>query len=200
MPTPNASDPRCPVCGEPIGATATYCMHCSADLTEQRAQADTDQDGYWDEPTPPDTPSGGTIRSQVDGIWHPDGVVDNTLSTIVGIVGGLVIGGVSTVVLILLTSSEWALVFGGVGWLAATVYLVTRKTVLDTLARTAYGIAIAVLLVPLIAFGHSSGETDLATRVVIFLLMLGGMVIPAAIAAAIGVGISRYAQDSESDE
>jgi hypothetical protein len=25
-------DPRCPECGEPIGATATYCMHCSADL------------------------------------------------------------------------------------------------------------------------------------------------------------------------
>ena len=26
-------DPRCPECGEPIGQTATYCMHCSADLT-----------------------------------------------------------------------------------------------------------------------------------------------------------------------
>jgi hypothetical protein len=28
----DADDPRCPECGEPIGATATYCMHCSSDL------------------------------------------------------------------------------------------------------------------------------------------------------------------------
>lgn len=26
------SDPRCPECGEPVSATASYCMHCEADL------------------------------------------------------------------------------------------------------------------------------------------------------------------------
>jgi hypothetical protein len=26
------SDPRCPTCGEPVSATASYCMHCEADL------------------------------------------------------------------------------------------------------------------------------------------------------------------------
>lgn len=28
----DATDPACPECGEPIGATATYCMHCGTDL------------------------------------------------------------------------------------------------------------------------------------------------------------------------
>ena len=31
------ADPHCPECGEPIGQTATYCMHCSADLTASAA-------------------------------------------------------------------------------------------------------------------------------------------------------------------
>ena len=35
-------DPRCPECGEPIGQTTTYCMHCSADLTERGETADSD--------------------------------------------------------------------------------------------------------------------------------------------------------------
>ncbi|MFD1634288.1 zinc-ribbon domain-containing protein [Haloplanus ruber] len=47
--TDSTTDPRCPNCGEPIGRTATYCMHCSADLTEERAAADADNDGVWDE-------------------------------------------------------------------------------------------------------------------------------------------------------
>ena len=33
-------DPRCPECGGPIGQTATYCMHCSADLTTELEAAD----------------------------------------------------------------------------------------------------------------------------------------------------------------
>ncbi|QGX93981.1 hypothetical protein EI982_03895 [Haloplanus rallus] len=45
----STADPRCPNCGGPIGRTATYCMHCSADLTEERAAADADDDGVWDE-------------------------------------------------------------------------------------------------------------------------------------------------------
>lgn len=28
----DAADPACPECGEPIGASATYCMHCGTDL------------------------------------------------------------------------------------------------------------------------------------------------------------------------
>lgn len=29
-------DPHCPECGEPVGQSSTYCIHCSADLTEER--------------------------------------------------------------------------------------------------------------------------------------------------------------------
>ncbi|MEF8775472.1 MAG: hypothetical protein V5A43_03085 [Haloarculaceae archaeon] len=40
----DADDPRCPACGEPIGATATYCMHCSADLGMDDSADVTDAD------------------------------------------------------------------------------------------------------------------------------------------------------------
>lgn len=30
------NDPRCPECGEPVGKSASYCIHCSADLTRER--------------------------------------------------------------------------------------------------------------------------------------------------------------------
>lgn len=42
-------DPRCPECGGPIGQTATYCMHCSTDLTDERAAADADGNLVWDQ-------------------------------------------------------------------------------------------------------------------------------------------------------
>lgn len=43
------TDPACPACGEPIGQSATYCMHCSTDLT---AEADRGDDTVeWDPTT-----------------------------------------------------------------------------------------------------------------------------------------------------
>lgn len=48
-------DPRCPACGEPIGQTATYCMHCSADLPQQLEAADDDGDWRWDQGDEPAT-------------------------------------------------------------------------------------------------------------------------------------------------
>lgn len=68
------------------------------------------------------------------------------------------------------------------------------------MAETAYGTAIVLLLVPLIAFGSSSEPIDPSTRIVVFLFMLGGLVIPAAIAGGIGLVIDRYAPERDDDE
>jgi hypothetical protein len=85
-------------------------------------------------------------------------------------------------------------------WLGATAYLTTRRTVFEALAKSAYGTAIVLLLVPLIAFGSSSEPTDLSTRVVLFIFMLGGLAIPVAIAAGIGLVIDRYAPTHDENE
>lgn len=203
-------DPRCPNCGGPIGATATYCMHCSTDLTEARARADADRDGHWDGAASDGTASDrrASDRRASDGTavepgsterhWlHPDGVVDDTLTAIVGLVGGFVVGLVGTMVLLILTSSGWAFLPGMVAWLAATAHLVTRRSVHEAVSRTAYGVAIVLLLVPFVAFGPSESPTDLVERVVVFAFMLGGLAVPAAVAAGIGYGVSRIAPDTD---
>ncbi|MEF8787297.1 MAG: zinc ribbon domain-containing protein [Haloarculaceae archaeon] len=195
-------DPHCPECGEPIGQTATYCMHCSADLTAERAAADADDDGDWDQTT--HTPSksdeasvaGATASTvaEVSGIGtkdgqllDPDGAVDDTLTVIVGIVGGIVVGIVGSIVLAVTTASAWGLLLGGVLWLGSTAYLVRRRTVQGAVSKTAYAVALVLLLVPLVALSPameaSGGLQQRGTSFVGIALII---FVPAAVAAGIG--------------
>lgn len=220
-------DPRCPECDEPIGMTAAYCMFCSADLTAQKARADTDDDGFWDDPETTDasttageavaagtridaSPAAGDGRASVTdavsdtapddgGLFAADGVVDNALTAVVGLAGGLVVGLVGTTVLLILTGSGWGVGVGIVAWLAATVHLVRRRTVRDAVARTAYAVSLVLLLVPFVAFGPSSETTELGTRVVVFAAMLAGVAVPAAVAAGFGFAVSRFRLGSEAE-
>lgn len=43
-------DPRCPACDDPIGATATYCMHCYTDI-EREGATSPESDGLVALPT-----------------------------------------------------------------------------------------------------------------------------------------------------
>ncbi|MEF8756705.1 MAG: zinc ribbon domain-containing protein, partial [Halobacteriales archaeon] len=176
-------DPRCPECGEPIGQTATYCMHCSADLTEELEAADADEDGAWDSaeattgdatggtamPSATSDESGGTIAEgtttamdvmgvntgaaggDTEQLLAPDGLLDDTLTVLVGIVGGIVVGLVGTSVLLAVTGSGWAVLLGLIAWLGATAYLVRRPTVQGAVAKSGYAVAVVLLLVPVIA-------------------------------------------------
>lgn len=57
----DADDPRCPECGEPIGATATYCMHCSAELPmDDSADVSDADDVSYGSGTGPSVGSGST--------------------------------------------------------------------------------------------------------------------------------------------
>ena len=206
-------DPRCPECGGPIGATATYCMHCSTDLTQQRARGDANGDGYWDgrrrtsgaaRETTSGTERGG---SGLDGDaspaadsnrWlHPSGIVDDALTVAVGIAGGLVVGVVGTVGLLLITANDWAVLGGAVAWIASTAHLVRQPTIVEAIQRTAYATAAVLLLVPLIAFGPTTTETDLGVRFVLFATMLGGLAVPAALLAGLGLALGRFLPQSK---
>jgi len=207
------NDPRCPECGEPIGQTATYCMHCSADLTDEQAAADADSDESWDrtEAASADAPGGegtasgagdaatdlgrtvaetvadGTREANSGQLLAPDGLVDDTLTAAVGIAGGIVIGLVGTVVLGIVTGSGWAVAFGVVAWLGATAYLVRRRTVQAAVAKSGYGIALVLLSVPVIAFSpFASVDGGL------FVVLLVFVAVPAGIAAAVGWIASRF--------
>lgn len=177
-------DPRCPECGGPIGPTATYCIHCSADL-----------DGR--EPVGPgDSPAvrtasgrGGPEEPPLD----PEGFVDDSLTVVVGIVGGIVVGVVGTLFLLFATGSGWALAFGLVAWLVATAYLVRRRSVLDAVSKAGYGVALVLLVVPLATLSPAvSMEGGLLERGGAFVALLVLVAVPAGVAAAVGWFASRY--------
>ena len=133
-----------------------------------------------------------TDATDEGGLLAPDGLVDNALTAVVGLAGGLVVGLIATTVLLLLTGSSWGVWIGLVAWVAATAHLVRRRTVRDAVARTAYAVSLVLLLVPFAAFGPSSEATDLGTRAVVFAAMLAGVTVPAAVAAGFGFAVSRF--------
>lgn len=182
-------DPRCPDCGGPIGPTATYCIHCSADLAGREPV------GPGDDPAVR-TASGrsGTAEPPLD----PDGFVDDSLTVVVGIVGGVVVGVVGTLVLLFATGSGLALAFGLVAWLVATAYLVRRRSVFDAVARSGYGVALVLLVVPVVAVSPAVPmEGGPADRAVAFVVLLVVVAVPAGVAAAIGWFASRFAPAGE---
>jgi hypothetical protein len=212
-----AEDPRCPECGGPIGVTATYCMHCSADLTEEREAADTDDDGAWDEPGTGETGAGtgeegagtdapGTAAGPSTGgveagggsgeLLDDDGLVDNTLTVLIGLAGGVVVGLVGTGVLLAVTGSGSAVLFGLVVWLGSTAYLVRRGTVQEAVSKGGYVVAAVLLLVPLVAVSPVVDvEGGLEGRIGGFVVLLVLVAVPAGIAAAVGFVASRFVPD-----
>jgi len=228
----STADPRCPNCGGPIGRTATYCMHCSADLTAERAAADADGDGVWDEAEAETGTDGATTSSaapsressagiddlasygrrigdtlggavtgatggkRAGGLLAPDGIVDDALTVLVGVVGGLVVGVVGTVVLGLITGSGWAVPFGLAAWLGATAYLVRRRTVQGAVAKSGYAVAVVLLCVPVIALSPALPvDGGLGERGGLFVVLLVFVVVPAGVAAAAGLVASRFVPD-----
>jgi len=290
-------DPRCPECGEPIGQTATYCMHCSADLTAELEAADSDDDGSWDEssggsggwssgkssdnseygtPSAIDTetadvktgstgggflaslgidgllesfsiggsggddsgPTGGTGESGAsqhvagatsseevttgsgvdtgasragttgsgastgtsDQILDPDGLVDNTLTVVVGILAGIFVGFVGTTVFLAVTGSIWGLLFGVVVWLGSTAHLVRQRTVQGAVSRGAYAVAIVLLLVPVVTLSPTLSADGVGDRLGGFLALLVFMAVPALVAAAVGFVAGRFVPDGPATE
>lgn len=218
-------DPRCPECGGPIGLTATYCMHCSTDLTGERGVAEADGNLAWDRgeagssgssgnvgaspgpsrrSTGASAPSSGRVMDTLGvspaglgergrAVLAPDGLVDDTFTVVIGIVGGFVVGVVGTVVVGVLTESAWAFAVGVVAWLGATAYLVRRRTVQEAIAKGGYAVAGVLLLVPVIALSPTvSIDGGTGGRVGAFLTLLVFVAIPAGLAAVTGWLASRY--------
>ena len=210
----DSEDPHCPECGEPIGQTATYCMHCSADLSDEQAAADTNDDGAWDaagssdgsadsgDAAPTYDPledegSDATVSTDAGGQFlDPDGIVDNTLTVVVGIVGGVVVGIVATITLAVMTESVWGFLLGIVAWLGSTALLARQRTVQGAVEKSGYAVAVVLLLIPLVAFSPLADvDGGLTGRGTFFLAALLAVSVPAGIAAVVGWVAGRFAPD-----
>jgi hypothetical protein len=206
----DTTDPRCPECGGAIGATATYCMHCSADLTEEQQTADTDGDEAWegsdgsqaetDAATGADALDAVTGSGSSDQLLDPDSLADNVLTVIVGIVGGSIAGLVGTVVLGVVTNSGLGVLFGIGVWLVVTAYLVRQRTVQGAVSKSGYAIALVLLSIPLIAISpFVSIDGGASERGGLFVVLLIFSVFPASIAAGIGWVASKFVPEESSD-
>ncbi len=187
VPDDPPADPRCPECGGPIAASAATCFHCAADLVgvDPVSPEPADADGrFMGVATATGTP--------VDHPLDPSGAIDDTLTVIVGIVGGCIIGLIATFIALVLTAHLAGALLGLVAWLGSTAYLVRRHYLLDAVAKTAYGIAAVVLLVPTIAVIF---EGTLYDRGLVFVALFITAAIPAALAAGVGWFASRYVPD-----
>lgn len=192
----NVDDPRCPECGEPIGMTSAYCMHCSADLTEDPSQADAGDDGDWTDTSRPSTqqapaPSENAATSD-EPLLDPEGLVDNSLTVVVGIIGGFVIGFIELFVGTALLSVGIGFAIGILVWLGVTTYLVRLRTVQAAISKAAYGIAIAIMPFSLIVFSSAWESSSVGTRITEFSIVLVFCVVPAAIIAGVGFLVGRF--------
>lgn len=119
-------DPRCPSCGEKVSATATWCMHCSADFD---APLDAERGGARMERATSPTGDAGSFD---------EGDVEQTRATLVaaglGFLAWIVISAVLPLV-------DWAGVLALAALAALVLHLRTLPSPVDMLVRAGYGTA-----------------------------------------------------------
>jgi len=229
-------DPRCPECGEPVGVTSTYCMHCGAEFEENERLDDsadiTDTDDVSLEDAPGETeripdvgddspevagggdtgrggsdgtgPAGGagtsTMDRVVDGFRRglgPDGFIDDSLTVLLGLVAGVVIGFGTLFVVGITTGSAVSALVGLAAWLLSTVVIARQRTVLGALRLSCYAVAALLLLGPVAALSPEVGvDGGVWDRIVLFVIAEVAVAIPAAIIAVIGYAAGKARPDS----
>jgi hypothetical protein len=175
------TDPRCPHCDGKVSATASYCMHCEADLPpadfDPRETADgTDADFVGtsvseqvsaaaeefgrsgedsaDSRSIHEGRTGTREETSDDHLIDPDGILDNVSTAMVGVVGGLLAG------IVLLPLSIWlfpdpledlVLWVAGAGWLAATAWIARTRTVFGAVEKAGLVLGGLLALAPPLA-------------------------------------------------
>ena len=192
-----ASDPRCPECDSPVGMTSQYCMHCDAEFDSPVAD---DTDGNT--PADGEPADDGDARSvsvdltawerRLAGWLGPDGWIDNSLTIVVAVAAGTVLGPLTAVVLGLLTGSLWSVAVGLGVWLGATASLANQRTVYGAVRGGCFGIAGLLLVLP-VAFVLWVSERPLAQldAFLAFELIVGLVVGPLLVVAILAGRLRR---------
>lgn len=187
----NADDPHCPECGEPIGMTSAYCIHCRADLTEDRTPADAETDSYnTNSSSLSHTPNSSEPTATGGGsLLDPDGVLTTLLTAVIGLIGGFIIGLLGWFAWSSILPINWSVVGGLLVWFGTAVYLARRQYVQAAVSKAAYGVAIAIMFVPLIVFDP---VWDTGGRMGDFVMMGVLCAIPAVIVGVVGLIAARF--------
>lgn len=109
------------------------------------------------------------VAGDVDRDWfHPESLLDDVSTGVVGIVAGLVVGSLATVLALFATGSALAFLVGPVGWVGVGLYVGRTRSVFRAVRKACYLIAPTLVAVPLFWFGDAPEGGDFAGRVVAF--------------------------------
>lgn len=199
-----------------MSATASYCMHCDADLDgtddeavesaviEFDAESVTTEEATGEPPggtveergaerrsgsgeTAPDPRTAREDAGADDRGWlHPDSLLDDVSTGAVGIVAGLIVGFLAMVLALLATGSALAFLVGPVGWVGAGLYVGWTRSVFRAVRKACYLIAPTLAALPLFWFGDAPQGGDVGGRIVAFVLS-EAVVLPVAL-VLVGVG------------
>ena len=177
-------DPTCPGCGEPVSRTASFCIHCHADL-DGRGDVDaavvdmSEGVGRGTAGTPTDAATTDDDR----GWFHPESTLDDVSTVAVGAVGGLAVAAPTTVLgLVYARSALWFFAFP-VLWVAVWLYVAYTRSVFGAARKAAYLLAPVLAACPLFWFGPALQGGDLGGRVV-------GTLLTALVAVPLAVGVA----------
>jgi hypothetical protein len=187
----DADDPRCPECDEPIAATATYCMHCSGDLTMDDSADVADSDDLTYSRQGMDQGSGGTrgspgLGERLGGLLSLNQTRDPSSATVekrdpdrasadraaslalrlpVAIVVSIPIPFLALIVVLSVAEplgSGWVLMVLGVSWFGSIAWLARRPLPSEVVGDALYLVAGILVLGPVV------NQTDLFLRRLVF--------------------------------
>lgn len=201
------TDPRCPTCGEPVSATASYCLHCEADLpTADGPPTDSTTSDAVESTTTVDTTTaaGATTTADADAATPDDssgptgatGLLDDAATFVVALAAGLVSGLAILATTALLIPGGGPFVVAVVVWLAVTNYAGRTPTVVGAVRRGGYAVAASLALVPVAAGLAGSVEPATLEGRLFTVVFLGAFVWPvAAVVAGVGFAVGRLFGD-----
>lgn len=188
----NPHDPECPACGEPVSAWADYCMHCEADLPtgDGTVGAGGAVAGSGDAEAEFTTGEGDGDR----GLLHPDGLLDDTLTTVVGVVAGVVAGILVTTAVVFALPGGWPFLVGVVAWVGVTVAVVRNRSMAGGASTACYLVALALLALPVVLGGTAPMAESGVENQVGFAVVLAVFAWPVAgVLAVVGWLVGRRA-------
>lgn len=183
-------DPRCPACDEAVSRTASFCIHCHADLDGQGdADAAVVDLGDGSDPGTSAAASASTAGGSAGdeyGRFHPDSLIDDASTALVGVLAGVVVGFLLMVVLLFGTGAEVTALAWPVTLVAVALFVGHTRTAFGAVRKACYVLAPTLVAVPLFWFGEAPEGGDFAGRVLAFALS-EAVVVPVAL-AVVGIG------------
>ncbi len=145
----DADDPRCPECDGPLAATASYCMHCEADLPLP-SDADVSPTDDYDPSASPSTADVSTPRAP---LWMRAPVAVGT---------SLFVSFFATVVVVMaveaLNGTPAFFIFASL-WVGTAIHFGRKPVPSDVLGDAFYALAGLLLVAPVLGYGLLVVET-----------------------------------------